>query len=289
MLRSIISVIMMILLNLLIFCVAFSFCANEQINVYDSVPGLDPSPYFSLQVRQSGDEVWTDTFTLITECTSAKMCDLTPWSGIWEHLTNWSNSYINFEMEESTSVQIKITKLWGDPITKAVVHPASSADGCEVRNGHAVVTISKPSLFTVDVNGQMDDQDTGMIAKTKQVYDGPPIHSVTIFANPFLDNKPSLDDEGVLHVSPGEMPPEEGSWHTLYFLPGLHDIGHSFTVHRDKSYYIPGDAVVYGTMDNMDWGKAENATIFGHGTLSGEKLPHPALSDLPEDEYWRYG
>ena len=84
------------------------------------------------------------------------------------------------------------------------------------------------------------------------------------------------------------MPPEEGAWHTLYFLPGLHDIGHSFTVHRDKSYYIPGDAVVYGTMDNMEWGKAENATIFGHGTLSGEKLPHPALSDLPEDEYWRF-
>ena len=280
--------IMGILLSLLIVCVAFVSCAEEHLHVYDSVPGMDPSPYFSLKVRKSGDEVWTDAFTLITECTAAKLCDQTPGNGIWEHLTNWSNSYINFEMEESTSVQIKITKLWGDPITKAVVHPASSADGCEVRNGHAVVTISKPSLFTVDVNGQMDDQDTGMIAKTKQVYDGPPIHSVTIFANPFLDNKPRLDDEGVLHVSPGEMPPEEGSWHTLYFLPGLHDIGHSFTVHRDKSYYIPGDAVVYGTMDNMEWGKAENATIFGHGTLSGEKLPHPALSDLPEDEYWRY-
>merc|ERR1712110_611360 len=81
------------------------------------------------------------------------------------------------------------------------------------------------------------------VPKTKQVYDGPPIHTVTIFANPFLDNKPSLDDEGVLQVTPGEMPPEEGSWHTLHFLPGLHDIGHSFTVHQDKSYYIPGDAV----------------------------------------------
>ena len=233
---------MMILLSVLIVSVVFVSCAEEQLHVYNSVPGLDQSPYFNLKVRKSGDEVWTDAFTLISECTAAKMCDQAPGNGIWEHLTNWSNSYINFEMEESTSVQIKITKLWGDPITKAVVHPASSAEGCEVRNGHAVVTISKPSLFTVDVNGQMDDQDTGMIAKTKQVYDGPPIHTVTIFANPFLDNKPSLDDEGVLYVSPGEMPPEEGTWHTLYFLPGLHDIGHSFTVHRDKSYYIPGDA-----------------------------------------------
>ena len=111
-----------------------------------------------------------------------------------------------------------------------------------------------------------------MIATTKQLYNGPPIHTVTIFANPFLDNKPSLDDGGVLYVSPGEMPPEEGTWHTLYFLPGLHDIGHSFTVHRDKSYYILGDAVVYDTMDNMEWGKAANATIFGHGE-TGRNCP----------------
>ena len=277
----------MILFKLLILSVGLASCEEEQLHVYDAVPGLDASPYFSLKVRKTG-EAWTDAFTLITECTAAKMCDQTPGNGIWEHLTNWSNSYINFEMEEDTPVEIKITKLWGDPITKAVVHPKSSAERCEVRNGHAIVTINKPSLFTVDINGQMDDQDTGMIPKTKKWYDGPPIHTVTVFANPFLANKPSLDDEGVYQVAPGETPPEEGSWHTLYFLPGLHDIGHSFTVWENKTYYIPGDAVVYGTMGNMDWGKAEYAKIFGHGTLSGEKLPHPSLSGLPEDEYWRY-
>ena len=112
---------MTILVCLLLFSAAFASCAEEQLYVYDSVPGLDPSPYYSLQVRQSGDKDWKDAFTLITECTSAKLCDQTPGSGIWKHLANWSNSYINFEMEESTRVQIKITKLWGDPITKAIV------------------------------------------------------------------------------------------------------------------------------------------------------------------------
>ena len=215
------------------------------------------------------------------------MCDRKEGGGFYNHLANWSNSYVNFEIEEDVEVEVRITKLWGEAITKAVVHPAGAASRCEIIDGEAIVTVSKTALFAVDINGQMDDQDTGKLPNARGNYEGPPIHTLTIFANPPL-NKPSLDDEGVYPVSPGETPPEEGSWHTLYFLPGLHDIGHSFTVWENKTYYIPGDAVVYGTMDNMDWGKAEYAKILGHGTLSGEKLPHPSLSGLPEDEYWRY-
>ena len=79
---------------------------------------------------------------------------------------------------------------------------------------------------------------------------GPPIHTVTIFANPFLANKPSLNDNGVYKVTPGDKVESEGPWHTLYFLPGIHDIGVSFPIHANKSYYIPGDAIVYGTMYN---------------------------------------
>ena len=29
-------------------------------------------------------------------------------------------------------------------------------------------------------------------------------------------------------------------------------------------------------------------TIFGHGTLSGDKLPHPDYSGMPQDQYWTY-
>ena len=60
---------------------------------------------------------------------------------------------------------------------------------------------------------------------------GPPIHTLTIFANPFLEGKPSLEDAGVLTVEPGDQAPTEGDWHTLYFLPGVHDIGLNFTIH----------------------------------------------------------
>ena len=60
---------------------------------------------------------------------------------------------------------------------------------------------------------------------------------------------------------------------------------------QNKSYYIPGDAVVYGTMNNAKIGKeGKFIRIFGHGTLSGDKLPHPHYAEPPiaDDEYYNY-
>ena len=50
---------------------------------------------------------------------------------------------------------------------------------------------------------------------------------------------------------------------------------------------------MYGTMNNGHGGQDEPATsirIFGHGTLSGDKLPHPNFADPPiaDDEHWLY-
>ena len=283
----------MVLFKLLIMFVGLASCAEEEkLHVYDAVPGLEASSFYELRVKLTSDAEWTDAFPLVTECTTGTLCDQSPGAGIWRHLANWSNTYVNFEMGDNAEVQIEITKLWGEPITKAVVHPATSATNCYVETGRATVTINKPSLFAVDINGQMDDQDTGKLPKNRTqdrgYYEGPPIHTVTIFANTFLANKPDLEDEGVLTVVPGETPQEEGSWHTLYFLPGIHDIGHSFTVWENKTYYIPGDAIIYGTMNNDVFEGAQNVTIVGHGTISGDRLPHPTYSDLPDDEHWRY-
>ena len=41
----------------------------------------------------------------------------------------WSNSYVNFEMEAGVEVEVRITKLWGESIERAVVHPAAAAKG----------------------------------------------------------------------------------------------------------------------------------------------------------------
>ena len=254
--------------------------------MYGEVPGLSQSPHYRLEVREEGETAWLSPATLLTECTGETFCNTT---GMFGHLHNWTNSYVNFEMLEGVRVEIKITKLAGDPLTKAVVHPRSAAASCEIVEGEVYVVITEPVLFTVDINGQMDDQDTGKLPNNRGYYDGPPIHTLTIFANPFL-SKPSLEDPGVLQVSPGQEAPTEGPWHTLYFLPGLHDIGLDFLIKANKSYYIPGEAVVYGTLskDEKLEGNGENIHIYGHGTLSGDKIPHIQHSDSPPEDVWKY-
>ena len=258
---------------------------SGKFSVYDPVPGLDPSPYYSVRMKEKGSDQWTETFMLLTECTEAKHCN---WgSGITKHLSNWSNSYLNFEMEGGNTIELEITMLFGnETISKAVVHPYSASDDCVVESGKAYVAISHTGLFTVDINGQMDDQDTGKIPKNRGYYDGPPIHTITIFANPFIKNKPSLDDPGVHQVSPGEKAPSEGDWHTLYFLPGIHDVGLSFTVHKNKTYYIPGDALIYATLNNKNVdADGDNIYIYGHGTISGDKFSHPSQENPPAEDW----
>ena len=39
--------------------------------------------------------------------------------------------------------------------------------------GEAVISLDQPCLFTVDINGQMDDQDTGKLPMNRGVYEGP--------------------------------------------------------------------------------------------------------------------
>ena len=114
---------------------------------------------------------------------------------------------------------------------------------------------------------------------------------MTIFANPAIPDKPEVGGAGVVTVAPGELAPQDGNWTTLYFLPGLHDVGLSFRLHRDRSYYIPGEAVVYGTMNNdQEWSDGRGIRIYGHGTLSGDRLPHPSYADPPiaNDKHWTY-
>ena len=50
--------------------------------------------------------------------------------------------------------------------------------------GEAVISLDQPCLFTVDINRQMDDQDTGKLPMNRGVYEGPLIHTLTIYATP---------------------------------------------------------------------------------------------------------
>lgn len=259
----------------LLFTIQYSHAdsTDEKLRVYSDIPGLTPSDRYKLRIRTLGSkQEWRKPFACITTCKKGIKGE----NSYFPHLSGWTNTYINFEM--NAPVEIEISKVNGMPITKASAHPAHKAKECMIRDGKAYVTIDKPCQIAIDIDGQMDDQDTG------KGYKGPPIHTLTIFANPFLKNRPSLNDPSVYTVKPGEKAPSDGDWKTLYFLPGVHRIGVGFPVHANRSYYLPGDAIVYGTMSNHGkWDDGHDIKIFGYGILSGAELTHPSYTSPPQE------
>ncbi|MFM2243030.1 MAG: hypothetical protein RLZ97_1885 [Verrucomicrobiota bacterium] len=253
--------------------------AGDRVGIYPSVPGLAPSEHYKVRIRpaQEGAE-WLEAYAWETACkTIEKKSD-----AYFAHLAGWTHTYVNFETDGP--VEVEISRVNGQPIRSAAVHPARKASGCTIKDGMAFVKLEKPCLVAVDIDGQMDGQDTG------KGYEGPPIHTISLFANPPLEGKPTPGDPGVFVVKPGELPPVDGDWHTLHFLPGVHDIGLAYQIRANRSYYIPGDAIVYGTFSNTRWGEAHHVRIFGHGTLSGARLKHPGYVQpaVPEKEHGRY-
>ncbi len=231
----------------------------DDLTVYPPVPGLEASLHYRVRIRPSSDgDTWREAFAWQTECKDEE--------AYFDTLKGWTHTYVNFET--SVPVVIEISRVKGQPIRSAAVHPKRQASACFVKDGKVFVRLDKPCLVAVDIDGQMDGQDTG------KGYKGPPIHTISLFANPPLAGKPTPDGPGVLSVKPGEKPPADGDWSTLYFLPGVHDIGAAFPVHANRQYYIPGDAMVYGSFHNAEWPNGHHIRLFGHGTLSGASLKH---------------
>ena len=241
------------------------------VNVYEPVPGLQASVQYAVRVcAATNTSVWNSAFTFETRAQPS-------WPGdpYYDNLKDWSHSYANFEM--TVPVTVEIAKVNGQPITKAEVRPANKVKNVYVSGGKAYLTLNQPCNVAVDINGQMEDQYTGEISSPRQYYTGPPIHTVSIHGNPVLANKPATNGPGVLLVTPGTKPPQTGTWTTMYFLPGVHDLGFGFQVSAGKNYYIPGDAMVHAALKSS--GGGSNLRIFGHGTLSGERFKHWTLED----------
>jgi hypothetical protein len=253
--------------------------AADGLFVYPPVPGLAASEHYKVRVCDAvTSSEWQSAFAFETKCKDGANTK----EGYYDHLAGWTHTYVNFETVGA--VEIEIARANGQPIKTAAVHPLRKASACSVKEGKVFVRLDQPCLVAVDIDGQMDAQDTG------KGYKGPPIHTISLFANPSLVGKPKPDDLGVLTVKPGEKPPSDGPWTTLYFLPGVHDLGLAFPLHANRNYYIPGDAMVYGTLSNTKWGDGHHIRIFGHGTLSGARTKHakyvvPAISEKDHGRY----
>jgi hypothetical protein len=281
----------------------------QRLSVYPAVPGLTPSVRYSFRVHEVGSTQWMTPFAWFTKCIDKGTGD--PNNRYYnKQIGGWSNTYCNFEMANHVPVEVEITRLdssTGLPvdIQKATPHPRRKVRSWRVENGKAYVIFDKPVLFAVDIDGQLDDHNAPKLFDNSWSDSAFPytnenaIHTVTIFANPFILDKPVLGAPGVYAVEPGVIPPDDGSWTTLYFKPGVHkmfpgdrwdkgDEFHDFRIRSNRSYYIPGDAMVHGTFNNgEDPLDARNIRIFGHGTISGEKILHRSAMIPPLEDSWR--
>ncbi len=292
-----------------------------RLNVYPPVPGLAPSPYYSFSVQKldrlnaankEDATNWEQPFAWFTECVESIPGRESAYYE--EFIGGWSHTYCNFEMDRNTPIVVKISRLTADgapsgPIVMANAHPAHKVNSCEIINGDVYVTMNDPALVAIDIDGQLDTRDAPRLIPNKWGSEPFPFnnklngaHGVTIFANPVIEDKPNPDDPSVYAVEPGTLPPEDGPWKTLYFLPGVHklsvdDQGNErewigkdpIFLHNNKSYYIPGDAIVYGNFNDANDDLASvNIRVFGHGTISGTKIPHWkdfAAGELPGPEH----
>jgi hypothetical protein len=273
---------------------------STNLSVYPHVPGLAQSSRYRFRVRELPDGPWQDPFAFFTFCKEGNL-------GYYSNaLRNWTHTYCNFEMNAGTLVEIEITRLNGAtsnpsvvPIQTAVAHPRRKVRSWRVENGKVYAVIDRPMQFAIDIDGQMDTRIAPRLLNGSMPYNGTnAMHAVTVFANPFID-KPDLNDPSVFAVEPGTIPPRTGAWTTLYFKPGVHQIwtntvwqlDDDFHLYSNKRYYIPGDAIVHGNMNNRDSStNATNIRIYGHGTLSGERIPHPEFAMVPQlhpDDRWR--
>jgi len=262
---------------------------SDKLVVYSDVPGLAPSEFYKIRMRSNAtNNEWVESFALVTRSLVAQAQQE---SGsdehYFSHLKDWSHTYNNIEM--NAAVEVEISKADGSPITKAVIHPAAKGRDLKIDSeGKVTFFIDNPAQVTVDIDGQMDDQNTGRYSiggGNTDKYSGPPIHTISIFANPIIE-KPDTAEEGVWMVHAGEEPPTDpDSFNTLYFGAGIHHLGKNFKIHQNKNYYIPGDALVYGTFNNEDGDPGNNIKIWGYGTISGDSLKHPEHDpEFPYDD-----
>jgi hypothetical protein len=237
--------------------------AQKQLVVYSKIPGRPASEHYLCRVSLNGDTKTREAFVLQT-----KSLPSTGKNGYFANTNNWTASFINVEFA-GAPLLVEISRISGKPITKAKVRPQGKTKPAMIKDGKVYVTIDKPMHLSVDIDGQMEDHYTGM------GYKGGPVHSMLIFANPVIENRPDPNAADVHLVKPGAKAPTDGKWETLYFLPGVHEIGTKFLITGGQTIYIPGDAVVHGTI-HVARGQRNNRDmrICGYGVLSGERLPY---------------
>ena len=259
---------------------------SDEIVYYETVPDAPVSKHFVSEIFINGK--WCKSATLETECVESEK--LKPYERPNFPMTGWTMSWTSFEIPEGKSVQLRIKRIDGLPLDSWSLKPKSKNIPAKKEGDWLVLTIDKPCQLALDPNNELNNYNLGTTDPSSVKF-----HNLAIFVNPHLeDSRPYPNDPNVYCVKPGELPPEDGDWQTVYFLPGVHHIKRPagnlmrpYFLKSDKQYYIPGDAFLYGTIYTKN---TENVRLFGYGTVSGLKNHTPKSSpERWEKKLWYKG
>lgn len=226
----------------------------------------------------------------------------------YENVWGCSHSYLNFEMNGSVDIEVSLSNNGDIDDKTTTIRPAHKVTAVKVSADKKKLTFTmpRPCNVAIDINGAIADR-----AHTNNA---PAAHSLSIHGNPEMLNKPGTGDANVTVAEPGgnynpngtpkitgtsfsgnQAFRDSSTKTTLYFAPGIHYLGENFKFKDGKSYYIPGDAIVFGTFNNTaanppieteptaDSSGNENIRVFGHGTISGGLFNHWEMSPVMVD------
>ncbi len=290
----------------------------ERLTVYTQVPGHETrmmngyasrakSDIYEIWVRSAAtDNEWVQCFANMTYNRGLEMPSVTGFStatskhAYQNHTHGWTHTYSNIEMSGNAPVEVEIRKIGSTlldgevGIVKSAVHPAHKvfAGSHELVNGRVYFKINNPCQIVIDINGQMDDHNAAYASTVEggAMPNGSKVHSIALYANPIMAKPVASPENRMVEVSPNSdaettrttrlTAPDPATYDTLAFAPGVHNIGPNFKVHPGKSYYIPGDAILYGNIGNsgVEQGdfrsNGDRIKIYGYGTICGVQIPH---------------
>jgi hypothetical protein len=231
----------------------------------DATPsGITPSPQYTARVNQHG--VWTSSFVYQVQnpgfLPNGQPSGISS-SSTLEHSTAWTS----FSFAGSITVQVTNSS----PFTSARILPSHAGIIPIVRGNSVVFTLKGPGQFAIDfcTSG----------ATCTEANDTDLTNPMLVFANPMEEAPAAPASTNVLAVRPGlsvpsgdAMPQAGGAQDTIYFAPGLYDLGLApLTIGSNETVFLAAGAYVKGFLAFAT--SAENAAIRGRGILSGEDLP----------------
>jgi hypothetical protein len=306
--------------------IVYTDVPDHGISMINGYASRAKSEYYEIWVRSAAsryegapNDGWVQCFANMTYNRTGEMPDeagfrtLTLRHGYQIHTKDWTHTYANIEMSENSPVEVEIRKIGtttldgSATIVKSAVHPAHKIVPGSKRDqgGRVYFTIDKPCQIVIDINGQMDDHNAAYESNVEggRMPDSSPVHSIAFYANPIMAKPIASSTNRILSVTANQstpairlIQPDPTTYDTLVFGPGVHNIGPNFKVHPGKSYYIPGDAIVYGNMGNSGVAQGsyrsigDRIKIYGYGTICGIQIPHYQFntnnSEYPEWNSW---